>query len=665
MDWLRRTSICLALTALLSLPQRATAHEHIHTHNYLAHASVWLLGNPLIDAQAENLIAQGTIDEDQCPNYYSHFINARTGELMRNAVVPPPTDGNCVDGVHPRDNQTTAPTRGGLLWDQAVTAFRAGNRDGAFKLLGHTLHLLQDMTSPAHVHNAPHGIAFRSSCGQDFDDFETWGWCDDNGTHHIQDYWDFANRLPTERFARSLDVLYSRTPQFACAASDPGACKRAGEPNLGYAYVRRVAELVYDFTTFPAVLVDFNFDTDPQPDSELKRMFPSLRDATGGWSIDDEAGHQNIGFTDGNCGKTELTWPGTREEWWPMENPEGGEDGPDCFIQEDAVGNNNKTSGAVFLENIGGGGVSADLDVPDDVVPHVYQRTTGGRQLYRELYGTDDNLAAESGSPDPAGKRKTMLRIYGDILYPIAAVYGAGLIQAFIDEVIPPVVRIEASPEHLWPPNHKMIPLTFTATTEPFSPQRPQCAVNSISSDEGQGPGRTHEPDWMITGDMAADLRAERDGSGDGRSYTLQVACSYGSGRDTLVAMVVPVAHDQSGKRDGVEDEEGSDGEDPTDARGNDSTVDPAAWGVLPNPIRAAGKIWFTIDREERVTVSVYDLRGRLVRRLAEGRPLPAGRHEIQVDGTDGRGDRIPSGIYFFRIDTKTGTRTGRFIVLR
>jgi flagellar hook capping protein FlgD len=666
MGSLYRASACFILAAFFLFSGRATAHEHEHTHNYLARASVWLLGNPIVDAHAEELIAQGVIDEDTCPNYYSHFINARTGELMRNEIVPPPPpvlgiggDPYCADDVNPRDNQTTATVRGGLLWDQAVAAFRAGNRDGAFKLLGQTLHLLQDMTSPAHVHNAPHGIAFRDNCGQDFDDFETWGWCDDNVTHHIEDYWNLANRLPTERFARSLDVLYSRTPQFACAASDPDACLKAGEPNLGYSYVRRVAQLVYDFTTFPAVLVDFNFDADPQPDSELRRMFPSLRDATGGWSIDDEAGQQNIGFSDGNCGVTEMTWPGTREEWWPMQNPGGGENGPDCFIQEDAASNNNRTSGAVFLENIGGGGTNADLAVPDNVIPHVYQRITGGRELYRDLYGTDDNLAAESGAPDPPGKRKSMLRIYGDILYAVAAAYGAGLIQAFVDEVMPPVVRVEASPDRLWPPNHKMIPVSLAAQTDPPSPQALNCVLNSISSDEG--PGRAHQPDWRITGAMTAELRAERDGGGDGRSYSLQLECTYGSGKDTLVTMVVPVAHDQSGKHDGTD---GGD-DDSTGARAGDPTVYSASSGTVPNPLYAAGKIWFTIDRAEAVTVSVYDFRGRLVRRVVEGRLFTAGRHEVQIDGTDARGNRLPSGVYFFRIETKGGASTGRFMTLR
>lgn len=649
-----RVAVCLAVVALLSLAKHGSAHEQHHTHASLARGSVWLLGNPVIDRHAEDLIAQGVVDEDECPNYYSHFYNPRTGA---NTINPPAVDPNCGVDVNPGDGQTTAPQRAANLWNSAVAQFRAGHRDEAFLLLGHALHLMQDMTSPAHAHNAPHGMG-RRSCGQDFDDFETWGWCDDNGTAHIFDYWDATNRRPTDRLMRSLDVLFSRRPQFACAVPDVDACGRSGEPNAAYAFVRRVAELVYDFTSFPVVLVDYEFSADPQPDSELKRMFPSLRDDTGGWAIDNEDGHQNIGFTDGNCGVTELTWPGTKEEWWPMVNPGGGENGPDCFIQEDFVGNNNRTAGNVYIENTGGGGAHADLKVPDDLIPHVYQRMAGGREFYRDLYGTDDNLDAESGFPDPPGKRKSMLRIYGDIMYPIAVVYGAGLIQAFVDEVMPPVVRIDPSPDHLWPPNHKMVPVVLTAQTDPPTPQGPpECRLRSISSDEDpSGPGNKHAPDWTITGVMTAELRAERDGNGDGRDYTLLCDCTYASGRDTVVAVVVPVAHDRGNKGPG-DDGPGDDGE----GRGSKAT----SWGVVPHPLHADGTIWFTTDREERVTMSVYDLRGRLVWRPMEGTFLSPGRHEIRADETDAHGNRLPAGVYFLRIESASSTRRGPLIVLQ
>ena len=78
----RRIAACGALACLVLLPPPAMSHEPNHTHAALGQASVWLLGNPLIDAPAAANIVQGTVDEDACPNYYSHFFNPRTGEIV-------------------------------------------------------------------------------------------------------------------------------------------------------------------------------------------------------------------------------------------------------------------------------------------------------------------------------------------------------------------------------------------------------------------------------------------------------------------------------------------------------------------------------------------------------------------------------------------------------
>ncbi len=721
----RRMAVCLVLTAFLSPPVPAAAHEQHHTHNYLARASVWLLDNPLIDAHAESLIAQGTIDEDQCPNYYSHFVNARTGELMRNAVVPPPSDSNCPDDVDPRDNQTTAPVRAGNLWAQAVGLYRAGDRDAAFKTLGQALHLLQDMTSPAHVHNAPHGIPLRSNCFQDSDDFETWGWCDDNATRHILDYWDAASGLPTDRFARSLEILFQRTPQFACSGTDPQACPRNAEPNMGFAYVRRVAEIVYDFTTFPAILVDFEFSTDPQPDSELKRMFPSLRDASGGWAIDDETGQQNIGFTDGNCGKTELTWPATREEWWPMENPGGGEDGPDCFIQDDILGNNNRTSGGVFIENTGGGGANADLSVPDNLIPHVYQRSAGGREFYRDLYQTDDNLSQESGFPDPPGKPKSMLRIYGDILYPIAAVYGAGFIQAFLDEVNP---RLEASATLIGKVNpHKkkvcfrvepvdssfsLLDVSLSSITLAFhgdliSAVPPtQLVYECLGSgdgddddDDGDNPQPGHHGNGNANGHGKGDGKGHGDRDGDRHGDRDRRHPAHSDSRGCEPDSCVPAfiqacfsTHDIQalfGRMCSVPDslngatiqgeltsgrvfvatiggKQPDDGDDEEDGD-KDQTSDwkgKLAVRIHPNPMNPKTEISFTIGQSSQVRVAVYDLAGRLVKTIHEG-DLPAGANTLSWNGTTGKGTRASSGIYFVSVEAANLKEVKRVAVVK
>src|SRR6476646_10020314 len=167
------------LAALIFLFQTATevcAHEDKHTHPALSvGATLFLdLTNPedgvRIPDSFRRLVRQGSIDEDQCPNYVSHFYNPNTGE---NTTQLPPEFLSC---DIPPGFQQIAPARARDFWINAVSKYHAKDQTNAFLYLGHVFHLLQDMTSPAHVHNDVHVEAsVRSDC-LDGDDFENWGW---------------------------------------------------------------------------------------------------------------------------------------------------------------------------------------------------------------------------------------------------------------------------------------------------------------------------------------------------------------------------------------------------------------------------------------------------------------------------------------------------------
>ena len=63
--------------------------------------------------------------------------------------------------------------------------------------------------------------------------------------------------------------------------------------------------------------------------------------------------------------------------------------------------------------------------------------------------------------------------------------------------------------------------------------------------------------------------------------------------------------------------------------------------------------------------VRVFDLQGRLVRSLADAPALGTGRHSLRIDGRTERGGDLPSGIYYYRIETPEGTASGRFAWIR
>lgn len=111
---------------------------------------------------------------------------------------------------------------------------------------------------------------------------------------------------------------------------------------------------------------------------------------------------------------------------------------------------------------------------------------------------------------------------------------------------------ITASPMILWPPNHKMVDISFIVDAENECELDLECTVLEVSSNEeinGLGDGNT-EPDWMIAEDGSLKLRAERAGGGTGRKYQVLVRCedASGVGDEMMVEVVVP--HD-SGEDDG------------------------------------------------------------------------------------------------------------------
>jgi len=69
-----------------------------------------------------------------------------------------------------------------------------------------------------------------------------------------------------------------------------------------------------------------------------------------------------------------------------------------------------------------------------------------------------------------------------------------------------------------------------------------------------------------------------------------------------------------------------------------------------PNPFNPTTRIAFTVPEDaSRVTLTVYNVSGRVVRRLVD-EPLSAGPHSVVWNGRDDLGKSLASGIYFARL---------------
>jgi hypothetical protein len=118
-----------------------------------------------------------------------------------------------------------------------------------------------------------------------------------------------------------------------------------------------------------------------------------------------------------------------------------------------------------------------------------------------------------------------------------------------VDTLPPEVTHIALSQTVLWPPNHKMVPITVDVhATDSCGPVFSR--IVSITSNEpvnGIGDGNT-APDWRITGRRTAELRAERSGRGNGRIYTLTIETVDHLGQKVLNSAEVRVPHDMGGE---------------------------------------------------------------------------------------------------------------------
>lgn len=84
----------------------------------------------------------------------------------------------------------------------------------------------------------------------------------------------------------------------------------------------------------------------------------------------------------------------------------------------------------------------------------------------------------------------------------------------------------------------------------------------------------------------------------------------------------------------------------------------------VPNPFNPTTTIRYSIPVPGRVVLEVFDVAGGLVATLVEG-TRPAGEGLVVWKGTDHRGARVASGVYFYRLRAPGGTITRKMILLR
>jgi parallel beta-helix repeat protein len=111
-----------------------------------------------------------------------------------------------------------------------------------------------------------------------------------------------------------------------------------------------------------------------------------------------------------------------------------------------------------------------------------------------------------------------------------------------VPAVVPPAISgLTATPNVLWPPNNKMASVSIGLTVADDSDPAPVCQITGVTSNEPLG-----ADDWILTGPLSLNLRADRNGRGAGRIYSITVTCTNASRLSASALVTVAVPHDQN-----------------------------------------------------------------------------------------------------------------------
>jgi len=173
-------------------------------------------------------------------------------------------------------------------------------------------------------------------------------------------------------------------------------------------------------------------------------------------------------------------------------------------------------------------------------------------------------------------------------------------------------------------------------------------------------------PGGPYTGLEGIPIAFDGTGSNDADHQTLRYAWNFGDGAVALGANPTH-AYRHTGKytvallaSDGIVTNRAT-----TTANIAGVTPARAAPMVFPNPFNGEAVLSFSIRTPGHLRVSIFDIQGRLVRTILERSNTPAGDYDVTLDGREQNGARFASGLYFYRIESADGEKTGRFAVMK
>ncbi|WP_340104315.1 immunoglobulin-like domain-containing protein [Rhodohalobacter sp. 8-1] len=251
-----------------------------------------------------------------------------------------------------------------------------------------------------------------------------------------------------------------------------------------------------------------------------------------------------------------------------------------------------------------------------------------------------------------------------------------------VEDTTAPELTVSADPLVLTRPNHKYVTVSLAdlgltaadacdGTIEPG-----QVYVASVSSDEPENAsddGNTFD-DIVVDDCRTVRVRAERDGMGNGRVYTITLAVADAAGNVGTAAYEVQVPLSSNGEAavpDGaVYTVDGCDLSIPAVAPpaaalapvGFGPETAPAEFALsaaYPNPFNPTTTISFDLPKASFVSLSVYSILGQQVAQLVNEQKSP-GRYTVSFDAST-----LSSGIYLYRLQTDSFMETMQMTLVK
>ncbi len=86
--------------------------------------------------------------------------------------------------------------------------------------------------------------------------------------------------------------------------------------------------------------------------------------------------------------------------------------------------------------------------------------------------------------------------------------------------------------------------------------------------------------------------------------------------------------------------------------------------GNYPNPFNPETKIRFATERDSHVKVTIYSILGQKVAVTYDGQ-LTAGTYNITWNGRDSRNNSVPSGVYYYKVESDDRFEQGKMLLLK